>query len=306
MMRELTHDEAFAALDAAALDVLEGSERAAVLTHIEGCSICKAELETIRSTVANLAFSTALAADTPTASRSRIRRRLLERATAEPKPDASARLTPTVVTLPIGTVVQTPDQASPPNGVRAMRAGVARTGWRAAEWTAMAAGILLAASLGIIGAMWQERGRLHDEIDEQTVRARTAIASTDSLRAALSARDSLLGGLTGRDVAVMTLTSSAARSPFARMFWDQSRNTWTLVAHNLPPLKPGRTYQLWLVTKTAKISAGTFAERNGDAVVRATYALPPEELRALAVTEEPAGGAPQPTSAPLIAATATR
>jgi hypothetical protein len=41
--------------------------------------------------------------------------------------------------------------------------------------------------------------------------------------------------------------------------------------------------------------------RNGDAMMRATYALPVSELRALAVTEEPMGGMPQPTSPPVIA-----
>lgn len=306
MMREMSHDEAFAALDAAALDVLDGSERVAVLTHIEGCETCRAELESIRATVANLAFSTALAADAPTANRSRIRRRLMQRATTEGRSSGETRASSNIVTLPVGTVVRTPDQATPANGSRTARAFVPRLGWRAAEWTALAAGILFAASLGLIGAMWQERARLRAAIDAESTRARAALATTDSLRSSLSARDSLLGGLTGRDVAVMTLTSNAARSPYARMFWDKSKNTWTLIAHDLPPLKPGRAYQLWLVTRSAKISAGTFAERDGDAVMRATYALPPEELRALAVTEEPAAGSPQPTSAPLIAASATQ
>ena len=41
--------------------------------------------------------------------------------------------------------------------------------------------------------------------------------------------------------------------------------------------------------------AGTFQPQNGDAVIRATYALPADALKALAVTEEPAGGVPQPT-----------
>jgi anti-sigma-K factor RskA len=129
-------------------------------------------------------------------------------------------------------------------------------------------------------------------------RARTA---TDSLRVAVMARDSMIAGITGKDVAMMTLTSSGAKAPFAHMFWDRATNMWTMVAHNLPELKAGRTYQLWLVTPTAKISAGTFASKNGEAMVRAMYPLAPNQLMALAVTEEPAGGMPQPTGAMVMA-----
>ena len=51
-----------------------------------------------------------------------------------------------------------------------------------------------------------------------------------------------------------------------------------------------------------KISAGTFASSaGGDAMMRATYPLPASELRAIAVTEEPAGGMPQPTGAMVLA-----
>ena len=89
------------------------------------------------------------------------------------------------------------------------------------------------------------------------------------------------------------------------MFWDRQANAWTFVAHNLPRLAAGRTYQLWLVTKGAnKISAGTFApSARGDALVRATYALARDSLAAVAVTEEPAGGVPQPTGSMLISGT---
>ena len=121
------------------------------------------------------------------------------------------------------------------------------------------------------------------------------------MRLAIASRDSLIAGLTGRDVAVMTLTTSGTRAPFARMFWDRATNRWTFVAHDMPGLPSGKTYQLWLVTASAKISAGTFEPRNGDAVVRATYALHADSLKAIAVTEEPAGGVPQPTGRMVIA-----
>ena len=66
MSREVSHEEAFAALDAAALDALDVSERDAVLWHAAGCAICSAELTSLRDTAAMLAFSSPLAADTAT------------------------------------------------------------------------------------------------------------------------------------------------------------------------------------------------------------------------------------------------
>ena len=89
------------------------------------------------------------------------------------------------------------------------------------------------------------------------------------------------------------------------MFWDRKANTWTMIAHNMPELQNGRTYQLWLVTPTAKINAGTFMPKpNGEVMMRATMAMPTDSLAAVAVTDEPMGGSPQPTTAPMMVAVA--
>ena len=128
-------------------------------------------------------------------------------------------------------------------------------------------------------------------------------AQLDSMRASLADKDRMIANLTGPNVAVMTLASAGPQSPTGRMFWDQARDAWTFVAHNVPMPKAGRTYQLWLVTPTAKISAGTFApSANGEVMVRATYALPKDSLAAVAVTDEPGTGSPQPTTAPFLVA----
>jgi anti-sigma-K factor RskA len=99
---------------------------------------------------------------------------------------------------------------------------------------------------------------------------------------------------------VVNLAAAGDRAPSARMFWDQAANAWTFVAHDLPAPATGRTYQLWVIARqagvTSYVSAGTFAPGpNGSAVVRATYPLAPNALSAIGVTDEPAGGVPQPT-----------
>lgn len=173
--------------------------------------------------------------------------------------------------------------------------------WRRGEWLAAAASILLVVSVAVLAALLRERERLRDALSAEVASAAATRASADSLRLAVASRDSLIAGLTGRDVVMMTLTASGTRAPFARMFWDRATNRWTFVAHDMPALPGGKTYQLWLVTASAKISAGTFEPRNGDAVVRATHALPADSLKTIAVTEEPAGGVPQPTGRMVLA-----
>ncbi len=276
MTREMSHDEAFAALGALAVDALDDEERSAALAHVSTCLTCRQELAALRDAASNLAF-TAPAVTVGADSRDRVRAGLLARAAAD------GRSTP----------------APPPRAdIVPVTAGRGRAGVFAA-----AAGILLVISLGAVGYLLRDRARLRDAAGLQIAQAARERATNDSLRKAVLTRDSLLAGITGRDVALMTLTTNGTKAPFAYMFWDRRANTWTMIAHNMPELKAGRTYQLWLVTASSKISAGTFKPQNGDAVIRATYALPADQLKALAVTEEPAGGVAQPTGAMIMAVT---
>jgi anti-sigma-K factor RskA len=70
---------------------------------------------------------------------------------------------------------------------------------------------------------------------------------------------------------------------------------------NLPPLQPGRTYQVWLLTAGMPVSAGLLTP---DAAGRSTgvYAVPQAGVMptGIALTEEPEGGLPQPTGQPIL------
>ena len=99
-------------------------------------------------------------------------------------------------------------------------------------------------------------------------------------------------------VRVVDLAGQAALSASAaRVFWDAKGDAWQLYAANLPPPPAGKTYQLWLITASAKISAGTFTSEGSGRVV-----VPREagEVVAAAVTDEPEGGSPQPTGSILL------
>ena len=298
MKAKKSHDEAFAELDAVAFDLLDGPERDAVMEHVESCDICRPELDARRAVVADLAFAAPLATDSESGSRGRIRSRLLSRAGASTKalagPVQPLAPPPAAPRLVFPTK---PDLAAVP----AMKHMVPL--WKRADRMAFAAGVLFVASLGVLAVARSDRSALQEALATQTANAFTALRASDSLRSLVASRDSIIGGLTGRDVSVMTLTSQAAKDPYARMFWDRASNSWTLIAHNMPALKEGRTYQLWLVTAKSKISAGTFDPKNGEAVVLARYALS-DPLAAVAITDEPAGGSPQPTTTPMLVAAA--
>jgi hypothetical protein len=279
--RILSHDQAVERLDALAFDTLQGAERDAVIAHVEGCEICGSELVQLRETVALLAFSAPSSAGTANETRDRIHARLMARAAAE-----------------TGALQDMPTRVIKPS-----RSVVNAIAWRRAEWMAIAAGILLVVSVSVLASVMRDRQNLRFALNDQVARSQRATTASDSLRTAVMKRDSIIAGLTGRDVAMMTLTSNGTKSPYAHMFWDKTRNTWTMVAHNMPDLKPGRTYQLWLMTPDKKISAGTFESRDGDAMMRATMPLT-DKLMSLAVTEEPMGGMPQPTGAMVMVANA--
>ena len=320
MKRELTHEEAFAALDAAALDVLDVVERDAVLWHAAGCAICTAELESLRDAAAMIALSSPLAADTATRSRGRIRSKLIARATDERAPGqafpaappiASPSSTPPAAQTPVVRTLPTYEQLSSPvphvlfPAAKKAHGTEGRFAWFKPEWLAVAATIVAVASMAGLAVVMRDRDTIEASLREQATTTSQARTTADSLRSALMSRDSLIAGMTGKNVAMMTLTASGTRQPMGHMFWDQAHNMWTLVAHDMPALKSGRTYQLWLMTAKTKINAGTFtASASGDAMMRTMYPLTPADLKAVAVTDEPAGGMPQPTGSMVMVAQA--
>ena len=86
---------------------------------------------------------------------------------------------------------------------------------------------------------------------------------------------------------VVGLNTTGAAEATALMFWDKTNNNWAFYAHHVAPLPAGRAYQIWLITPTQKISAGTFMPASDSSVeVHATYALPPNALKGVAVSEE--------------------
>jgi anti-sigma-K factor RskA len=95
----------------------------------------------------------------------------------------------------------------------------------------------------------------------------------------------------------------APQPPRGRIFVDPSRGV-LLLASNLPPAPAGKTYEMWIISKGGKPAPAGLFQSGQDAT--ALWVEPgPVDLAAtaaVAVTLEPAGGVPQPTSQPVIAA----
>jgi anti-sigma-K factor RskA len=164
---------------------------------------------------------------------------------------------------------------------------------------AAAASLLIAIVIG--GYAIQLRGRVA-ALESRLVDALARVDASERLvadarKVAADAQISLVV-LTAPDMTRVELAGQAAApSATARAFWSRSRGL-VFTASDLPPLPAGRTYQLWVVTAPAPVSAGLMKpDLNG--AVSAIFTSPPNTARptAMAVTIEPDGGVPAPTGA---------
>jgi hypothetical protein len=306
-MRDLTHEQAAELLPDAALDSLAADDQTAVLAHAAACPECGPALADLRDATAQLAFALPSLTDDPVR-RARVRNRLLARARADLAVAKVDQSLPDSRAIAVPTASRDVDRQGAAGRGGGIPVGPTRRAPSRRPWTAspvvawgVAAVVGIAAVLVLSVMSVRTTTREHQLVIERAATSMRIAALQDSV----ASQSETVRHLTGKQVSVMQLTSGAPRAPWGWMFWDHATNHWTLVAHDLPPAAAGKTYQLWLVTPKAKISAGTFdPAADGSAEVQATYLLAPDSLRAIAVTEEPAGGVPQPTGRFVITATA--
>ena len=146
-----------------------------------------------------------------------------------------------------------------------------------------------------LGTFRTENHDLQRRVNELQSTAEIQLKETARARAVLDV-------LTAPDTLKVTLVSgSALPVPQGKAFYHP-RKGLLFYAANLPALPAGRTYQLWLVpTQGIPISAGIFqadSQGNGEVLLPP---LPSDVTpKAFAVTDEPAGGVPQPTGAKIL------
>lgn len=260
-----THDSARDDVGLYALGALDGEARAAFEQHLAGCEECQHELRLLTPVVAALAH--AVPQVEPSAG---LRERVLA-ATGQPRNAA--------------TDVEDDDASFAAGG--------------ASRWAWLAAAAALVVSVGLGGYAMRLQSRV-DALSARLADAERTLAATRSevveARRALGDSQSNLRILLAPDLSRVTLDGQgAAARARGRAYFSPSTGL-LFTATDLPPLPPGRTYQLWVVTATAPASAGLLTP---DATGAATTIVDAPAITgapvAFAVTLEPAGGVPAPT-----------
>lgn len=127
------------------------------------------------------------------------------------------------------------------------------------------------------------------------------IAQVDSMRRDAEAREALLAQIAAPDARYVDLMSADGDRAYGRVAWMPGGGAAVLRGEGLPLLPPDRTYQLWLIgADGVPVSAGVFqSDAQGDALLIFEPTTPLNEVAAIGISSEPAGGSPAPTTEPM-------
>ena len=268
-----------------ALGALSQHEARTFDLHLnEGCQACSAELQQFNQLIGVLGSATA-----PVSPPAYVRDLLAVRIEKE------ASYTPTVS----ASVLAFPEKAG---------AIERKPAWTSSPFSrvllpwAVAAALLIAftftfttwrserQSLG--AALEQEKAQNSQTLDENA-RLKEQLTKVTALSTELAQINSVLSSPQWR---IIPLNGQApAPDSVARVYWDVQGNRWVITA-DLPPAPEGKVYQLWLVTPSAKVSAGLIKpDKTGHGFAVVQFPSNVTQLQAAAITLEPEGGSEQPT-----------
>jgi len=296
-VNNLSHDEAYSELAAVALDAVSVELSVAVREHAAVCPECGPELSAMEETVAQLGQLVPQRAMN-LGHGAGIRSRLVMRARGERESRSAAAPGPPDLARGVASLTGLGHKLTP-GTQRAVDAEVKKAlppqkrqrSFPGGNLLALAASIAFIATAIQLARVTSDRNSLRNQVATRPAPP----VPQDSANAPATEKEALIAAMAGPDVKIVPLSTKGAAG-MGRVFWNRSSNDWTMVVYTMRPPKPGMTYQVWLVTDSAKISAGTFKpDSNGHAFMQAKYALDRNALKAVAVTEEPAGGMPSPT-----------
>jgi anti-sigma-K factor RskA len=255
--------------DAYVVGALDADESRDFEQHLAGCASCTREVAELRELTAALSQQVAV---TPPPS---LRPRILDAIASTPQESAvrpggvaadQARTTETPGAVPATvTPIRRPAAETPP----------ARRG--PSNWTIGLVAASLLAVLGLGGwAIVNQRELEDSQRDSQVVAAQNS-----QLTRLLAADD------------VELVRGEFADGGGGAVVLSDSEGEALLVGRDLPALPEDQVYEAWTI-EDAPVPAGTFTPDDGSAV----HELPPAtfDAAAIAVTVEPVGGSPQPTS----------
>lgn len=267
----MTHDELHELTGGYVLGALSEAERQAFAAHIATCAVCAAEVKALRQVADALAYA-APTRDLPPELRDRV---LRAAATSGSVESANVR------------AFEQPARREP-EGASTQVFGLSR-------WLAIAASIA-AVALGLYSMTLRQRiEQLQDRLREATTRADDLSRQAQIAHAVADQAREASAVLAASDVRRIDLAGQPhTPGASARAFWSPSHDRLVFTATNLPAPPTGRQYQVWLVPPgSAPVSAGMLPLDSDGGVTLAPVTI--DQVVAVAVSEEPAGGVPSRT-----------
>jgi len=242
-----------------ALGVLEGEERAEIEAHLaRQCPHCKPGIENARWVVAQLA-QMAPEAQPPQS----LKGKILDAARSSGNVAEFAKASPSRATFPV---------------------------W---AWAAAAALAILT------GYSIRQMGNQNTQLADLRRQMRVATLQNKALQDQLEVSRQISSVMMSPDSMPLKLMPKDKNMPMVHAYLHPHMGV-AVTADQMPAMPAARTLQLWSVPKSGKpMSVAIFhPDSQGQIAIIAPVNMPMNEIAALAVTEEPAGGSPQPTTNP--------
>jgi anti-sigma-K factor RskA len=250
--------------DEYALGVLEGEERAELEEHLaRACPTCTPGVAAARGFISQLALA---APD------------------VEPPAELRAKIMDSVKAS--GEALRGITQVIPANPAEK------KTSFPAWAW-------LVAAMLALItGYSVRQMNRQNDQLAELRKEMKVATMQTQALQNQLEMDRMVSSVMLSSDSKQLKLEPADKNMPVVHAYLHPHMGV-AITADQMPSMPSARTLQLWYVPKSGKpVSAAIFhPDSSGQVAFVAPVTIPLNEIAALAVTDEPAGGSPQPTTA---------
>ncbi|GEM_PF-489235 len=134
------------------------------------------------------------------------------------------------------------------------------------------------------------------------------LGQRDSILAArmvqLAQRDSTLNTMleAGRNLVLVNLGAVPDNGPAMQLFWNVKTGRGVVHAVGLKPADAGKTYQLWMIKDGKAVPLRIFNTGADNQSLQWGIELPTATtgVTAVAISVEPAGGSPQPTTTPFL------
>ncbi len=244
--------------------MLEGEERAEMEAHLaRACPKCTPGVAEARGVVSQLALA-APDAQPPAALRGKIMDAV------KPSPDPARGV------LPMEKPKASPQRAMFP-------------AW---AWVAAAALAL------ITGYTIRQMNNQNDQLAQLRKQMKFATMQNQALQNQLDMDRMVASVMLSPDSVQLKLMPKDKNMPMVHAYLHPHMGV-AITADQMPSMPSARTLQLWFVPKKGKpVSAAIFhPDAGGQIALVAPVTIPKNEIAALAITEEPAGGSPQPTTA---------